>query len=202
MSCSFPDSFQIATNVFYSAFTASLADALQCAETYLRPDPGGSLLPWLWAFFLLLLHFPACVIRASRWESAQYLALSLAVLNLAITLQAYLSTKLKPEEVLVWMPLTLLLDIGAMMQLVVLILERHGIKPLQLAVKDALRTAKKTIVVFFWNLLLEREDKMTRDQAPIGTKLLLLFVSFEANSVQTGTNKKPAQLVQPWTTDP
>jgi hypothetical protein len=39
--------------------------------------------------------------------------------------QAYVSTALNAAEVLVWMPLTLILDIGAMLQMVVLIIEKH-----------------------------------------------------------------------------
>lgn len=41
-------------------------------------------------------------------------ALGLALLGVALTIQAYVSTGLKPEEVLVWMPLPLVLDAGAM----------------------------------------------------------------------------------------
>lgn len=106
-------------------------------ETYLRPDPGGALIPWLYALFLLLFHLPACIIRAVRWESAQYLALGLAVLGIALTIQSYEGTSLKAETVLVWMPLTLILDVGAMLQMVVLIIEKHGFRNLVQAFSNA-----------------------------------------------------------------
>ena len=54
------------------------------------------------------------------------MALCLALFNVAITIQSYVSTKLDPAQILVWMPLTLMLDIGAMLQMVVLILEIEG----------------------------------------------------------------------------
>jgi hypothetical protein len=83
------------------------------------------MMPWFLSLVLLLFHLPACVIRAVKWESAQYLALGLAVLGIALTVQAFVSTALRAEEVLVWMPLTLVLDVGAMLQMVMLILEKH-----------------------------------------------------------------------------
>ena len=136
MSCQFTPDFQIAPNVTYSQFDSSFDDNLVCPATYLRPDPGGALLPWLYTLFLLLFHLPACIIRAVRWESAQYLALGLALFNIAVTIQAYVSTKLDPAKVLVWMPLTLMLDIGAMLQMVILILEMDDHSVVEL--KDAL----------------------------------------------------------------
>lgn len=77
------------------------------------------------ALLLLIFHLPTCVIRAVKWESAQYLALGLAVLGIALTIQAFISTALRAEEILVWMPLTLVLDVGAMLQMVILIVEKH-----------------------------------------------------------------------------
>ena len=126
MSCQISPNFPIAPGVTYSQFNSSFDDKLVCPATYLRPDPGGALLPWLYTLFLLLFHLPACIIRAVRWESAQYLALGLALFNIAITVQSYVSTKLNPAEILVWMPLTLMLDIGAMEQMVILILEMEN----------------------------------------------------------------------------
>jgi hypothetical protein len=153
MSCYYPDSFSIALNVTYSAFKDSLAENVACLDTYLRPKAANTLMPWLYALFLLLFHLPACFIRAVRWESAQYLALALAVLGIALTLQAYQSTALKAEEILVWMPLTLVLDVGAMLQMVVLILEKHGFWCLWWALRDALSAGCKSAVVVFTTCL-------------------------------------------------
>jgi hypothetical protein len=101
------------------------------------------MLPWLGSLLLLVFHLPTCIIRAIKWESAQYLvgicrltlminvntdlqqALGLASLGIALTIQAYVSTSMRAAEVLVWMPLTLVLDAGAMLQMFVLIIEKH-----------------------------------------------------------------------------
>jgi len=142
MSCQFSPDFSIAPNVTYSIFNSSFSLNTECPESYLRPDPGGALIPWLYALFLLLFHLPACIIRAVRWESAQYLALCLALFNVTVTIQSYVSTRLNPAQVLVWMPLTLLLDIGAMLQMVVLILEMPGY-----SVSVLLRALKEQIIL-------------------------------------------------------
>ncbi|KAJ9638249.1 hypothetical protein H2199_006936 [Coniosporium tulheliwenetii] len=120
MSCQFASDYILAPGVKFGQFAASFAEHIICPETCLRPDPGGALIPWLYALFLLLFHLPACIIRAVRWESAQYLALGLAIVGITLCVQAYLSTGLKADEVLVWMPLALILDVGAMLQMVVL----------------------------------------------------------------------------------
>lgn len=97
MSCDWPDDFEIAPNVTYGSFEpigevcpatyiryvlynslyittqllGTLTDkSLTCHD---RPDPGGSMMPWLPTLVLLFFHLPACIIRAVRWESAQYL---------------------------------------------------------------------------------------------------------------------------------
>ncbi|KAF2478381.1 uncharacterized protein BDR25DRAFT_365611 [Lindgomyces ingoldianus] len=140
MSCPhFTPEFQISANVTFGQFNSSFRDNLQCKDTYLRPDPGGAFIPWLYALFLLLFHLPACIIRAVRWESAQYLALGLAVLGIALTAQSFQSTSLQAKNILVWMPLTLILDVGAMLQMVVLIIEKHG---------ESLRHAIVAIIAF------------------------------------------------------
>jgi hypothetical protein len=90
--------------------------------------------------------------------------MGLAVLGIALTLQAFVSTGLAAAEVLVWMPLTLILDAGAMLQMVVLIIEkfdkpwrkwqknqegeepRRGLKILWDAVKKLLQDIKGLLV--------------------------------------------------------
>lgn len=135
MSCDYDLNYTIVAGATYGQFVDSFADGIICSATYLRPDPGGALLPWLYSLFLLLFHLPACIIRAVRWESAQYLALGLAVVGIALCIQAYFSTRLKADEVLVWMLLFLVLDVGAMLQMVVLIIERHGFRQLRSSLK-------------------------------------------------------------------
>jgi hypothetical protein len=140
MSCSFSftDTLTPETDATYGDFNASAALRTQCPPTYLRPDPGGALMPWILALFLLFFHLPACIIRAVRWESAEYLALGLAVGGIALCIQSYISTQMRPAEVMVWMPLTLMQDVGAMLQMVTLIIEKyHGVGPLRVALQGA-----------------------------------------------------------------
>lgn len=79
---------------------------------------------------LLIVRLPTLIIRATRWEKVQVLSLALAAFTVACTILSFVSTKLKPEGVLVWMPLMLPLDAGAMMQLMVLIVEEEGLRGL------------------------------------------------------------------------
>lgn len=138
MSCNFPPDQIVATvlnHVYhYSDFNASIALNATClwdgGETYIRPDSSGALLPWLYAIIILVIHLPTVLIRVTRWEKVQVLSLWLAVSSIAVTLQGYISTGLEPEAVLVWMPLLLPLDAGAMLQLIVLIVEDVGFRPL------------------------------------------------------------------------
>jgi len=125
MTCQFSPNTTLVSNFTFSVFIASQADNITCPSTYLRPDPGGALIPWLYSLFLLLFHLPACVLRVVRWQSAQYLSLGLAALSIALCIQSYISTSLVAEEILVWMPLTLMLDVGAMLQMVVLLIEKN-----------------------------------------------------------------------------
>ncbi|KLU90991.1 hypothetical protein MAPG_09516 [Magnaporthiopsis poae ATCC 64411] len=129
MNCLLSPNSTIITGAAAWQFAASFAEDIECTSTYLRPDPGGALIPWLYAIFLLLFHLPACIIRALRWESGQYLALSLALLSVVLCIQSYTSTHLAPANILVWMPLTLMLDVGAMLQMVVLIIEKYDGRP-------------------------------------------------------------------------
>lgn len=134
MDCGFKPNSTVIPGVQFRQFVDSLDDGIVCPSTYLRPDPGGTLIPWLYTLFLLFFHLPACIIRALRWESAQYLALGLALFGVTICIQSYLSTRLDAGEVLVWMPLTLMLDVGAMMQIVVLIIEKYDLRRLGYAI--------------------------------------------------------------------
>lgn len=132
MACNFSPNQTVAIyqnqTFTYSQFTASIARNATCGgTTYIRPNVGGALLPWFYAVVLLIVHLPTVIIRATRWEKVQVISLALAAFAVATVVQSYASTKLKPEGVLVWMPLMLPLDAGAMMQLMVLIVEEEGL---------------------------------------------------------------------------
>ncbi|EXL42743.1 hypothetical protein FOCG_15188 [Fusarium oxysporum f. sp. radicis-lycopersici 26381] len=156
MNCNFKPNSTVIPGVKFGQFV----DGINCPPTYLRPDPGGTLVPWLYALFLLFFHLPACIIRALRWESAQYLALGLALFSVALCIQSYLSTGLDAGEVLVWMPLTLMLDIGAMMQIVVLIIEEHTLRRLGGAIAAFLRLIWVAIAVCGHKLPPPRGDQL------------------------------------------
>jgi uncharacterized membrane protein len=125
----------------YSQFLESLNRNVPCGgATYLRPDVGGALLPWLYTVIALIVHLPIVLIRVARWDRVQILSIALATLTVAITLQVYHSTSLSPDKVLVWMPLTLPLDAGSMLQLAVLIIEDIGISNLWKSLTNGFRS--------------------------------------------------------------
>ncbi|KAF6824975.1 hypothetical protein CMUS01_10012 [Colletotrichum musicola] len=124
--------------LLFSAFDSSRRNMEPCGEpTYLRPDPGGCLLPWPYTMALILIHLPVTVLRVTRWEKVQALSLILAFFSVYFTLQAY-TTDLTPQQVMVWMPLAIVLDVGSMMQLVFLAVEENGVALLWCALKESL----------------------------------------------------------------
>jgi hypothetical protein len=121
----------------YHNFDASRAKMDVCGKpSYLRPDPGGCLLPWPYSLAWVLIHLPVTILRVKRWEKVQTLSIILAIFSIYFTLQAY-TTHLEPSQILVWMPLAVVLDIGAMMQLVFLIVEEYGMALLWAALLDS-----------------------------------------------------------------
>jgi hypothetical protein len=145
-NCSFPPNTIIANittgngtiqPLYYSNFTTSRDNIQSCgAPTSLRPHDGDCLMPWPYTLAWILVHFPITLLRVNRWERVQTLSLILAFFTLFITIQSY-TTKMTPELVLVWMPLAIVLDIGAMMQLVYLLVEENGVVLLLLALRSS-----------------------------------------------------------------
>jgi hypothetical protein len=125
---------------FYQFSKSWLQNILCDGATYLRPDASGSILPWPYTLCWLIIHLPTVIIRVMRWEKAQTLSLVLALISVAWSIQAYKSTGLTPEHVLVWMPVTLLLDVGAVMQVFWLVVEDAGFRPLVDALVRSVRT--------------------------------------------------------------
>lgn len=84
-------------------------------------------MPWVFTATQIIIHVPVMALRVARWEDAQTLSIILAVFNVALACQAYQSTHLSVEGVLVWSPslMALVIDEGAMLQLIVLVLEVH-----------------------------------------------------------------------------
>ncbi|KAI1852944.1 hypothetical protein JX265_012972 [Neoarthrinium moseri] len=127
MSCELEPNVTIGApkyNAQYWQFSEALANNTNCSEsTYLRPDAAGSIVPWPYALAWLLIHAPLVLIRVTRWQKVQVLSLVLAAISMGWSVEAYLSTQRRPEEVLVWTPLTIILDVGAVIQLAYLIVE-------------------------------------------------------------------------------
>lgn len=125
MSCNFSPNTTVSTGLQWWQVADTLAQNRTCQASYLRPDVGGALLPWLFAVIQIIIHLPVIIARVARWEDVQTLSIVLAIFNVAVVAQGYAATKLAPEHVLVWSPMTLVIDAGAMLQLMVLVRAMH-----------------------------------------------------------------------------
>lgn len=92
-------------------------------SSYLRPDIGGALLPWIYTAIVIIVHIPTVIIRVQRWETVQTWCLAATLLTVVLYAQAYVSTAFQPDQVLTWTPLLLVIDAGSMLQLFVLVVE-------------------------------------------------------------------------------
>ena len=124
----------------FENFSSSLSLGTACTSnaSYIRPDEAGSFLPWPYTLAWFLVHFPVTLIRVHRWERVQALSIILAIIAIWFQVQAYTSS-IEPDAVLVWMPIFVVLDIGAMMQLAFLIIEESGFWPLVQALPSVFR---------------------------------------------------------------
>lgn len=120
------------------------SESINCSKlpSYIRPDEAGSFLPWPYTLAWFLIHFPITLIRVHRWERVQALSIILAIITVWFQIQAYTSG-IEPDAVLVWMPIFVVLDIGAMMQLAFLIIEESGFWPLVQALPTVFRWSER-----------------------------------------------------------
>lgn len=93
--------------------------------SYLRPDIGGALVPWVYSIVILLVHIPVVIIRVVKWEAVQTWCLGATVFTIAITAQAFASTSFRSDKILTWTPLLLVIDAGSMAQVLFLIVEDY-----------------------------------------------------------------------------
>ncbi|KAI9711921.1 MAG: hypothetical protein M1812_007075 [Candelaria pacifica] len=113
------------TTTHWNQLQASSARNL-AGKSYLRPDKGGALLPWIYTLVVLIAHLPTVILRVVKWEAAQTWCLAATTLTVVVYSLAYVSTKLEGDKILVWTPLVLVIDAGAMAQIFFLICEdRH-----------------------------------------------------------------------------
>jgi hypothetical protein len=116
------DDTTIAGNLTFSLFTLAYIRNLSCGtSTYLRPEKSGAIIPRPYFVVLVIIHAPVLWQRITHWENVQMVALALAAFSVATTVVGYWSIALEADQILVWMPLQLLLDNGAMSQLYLLI---------------------------------------------------------------------------------
>lgn len=92
-------------------------------KSYLRPNTGGALLPWIYTVIIILIHLPVVIIRVVRWEVVQSWCIVFAVFTIAIVTQSYVSTRFDPAEILIWTPIILVIDAGSMIQVFFLVIE-------------------------------------------------------------------------------
>lgn len=95
-------------------------------SSYLRPDKGFTVIPWLYSLILLSLHLPLVFIRIVKWEAGQWLTIMMALFSIGLIIVEYSSTHLNAEIVFVWTPIILAIDVGAVLQVFILVLERDG----------------------------------------------------------------------------
>ncbi|KAF8537440.1 hypothetical protein BDD12DRAFT_931392, partial [Trichophaea hybrida] len=109
----------------------NISDPIRCGGSgataaYIRSDVGGSLMPWHLVAILFLVHLPLVLVRVASWKKGQIVGLVVAFFDAITTTQAYLSTKLDPAKVMVWTPIFLVIDVGAVLQVFILVVEKYG----------------------------------------------------------------------------
>jgi hypothetical protein len=110
----------------WSQVLQTLSQNISCGDpASIRPDVGGSLIPWPLTVLLLLLHLPAVVVRIAMWERALSWSLVLTAFEAGIALLAFISSRLAPEKVMVWSTVVLVISAGAMLQQFILLAEKH-----------------------------------------------------------------------------
>ncbi|KAF8247332.1 hypothetical protein K440DRAFT_661523 [Wilcoxina mikolae CBS 423.85] len=83
-------------------------------------------MPWHLVAMLFLVHLPLVLVRVASWKKGQIVCLVVAFFDAITTTQAYVSTKLDPAKVMVWTPILLVIDVGAVLQVFILVVEKYG----------------------------------------------------------------------------
>ena len=110
------------TNFTWAQALANLQDGVP-NSSYIRPNSGGALLPWIYTMIVIVFHIPTVIIRVVRWELVQIWSLVFTFFTVAVYIQAYVSSQFDPAKILVWTPIILVIDAGSMLQVFFLILE-------------------------------------------------------------------------------
>ena len=56
------------TNLTWTDVSATVITSIAGKASYLRPNTGGALLPWVYTLLIVVVHFPMVIIRVVRWE--------------------------------------------------------------------------------------------------------------------------------------
>ena len=96
------------------------------SHTYIRPDAGIATMPWLYSSLFLALHLPLVLVRVLKWNVGQWWSLVMAAFSLSIVSLTYASTQWDPNQIYAWQPITLIGDLGAVVQVLVLVIEQSA----------------------------------------------------------------------------
>lgn len=96
--------------------------------SYFRPDSGVALFPWAYTILFLVTHVPVVFVRVVRFDHVQYFCIGSAILSVYLTIQGYVSTDFAAPKILLWTPLLLVIDAGAMLQVFFLVVEGVAVK--------------------------------------------------------------------------
>jgi hypothetical protein len=96
--------------------------------SYLRPDTGAALLPWVYTMIAIIIHIPVVFVRATRWDIVQTWCIVSTFFVIIVYVQAYISTNFAANQILVWTPLILIIDAGSMLQIFFLVLETRPVR--------------------------------------------------------------------------
>jgi hypothetical protein len=88
--------------------------------SYIRPDEGFAVMPWVFSAGLFLAHLVSSVCRIflQPYDRSQLLAIVLAVYAVAVTILAYQSTRFDAEKIFIWTPLMVAGDVAALIHLI------------------------------------------------------------------------------------
>lgn len=136
-------------------FNISALRPCSISPSYIRPDQGVAFFPWLYSLVLLIVHLPLIPARIFKWEAAIVWSLAMAIFSLVVVSIAYASTQWKPEEIYVWLPISLVIDIGAVMQIFVLVIEEEDRPAVE---KDGRRILRFISHYLFWNWMPPAEN--------------------------------------------
>jgi hypothetical protein len=100
----------------------SIASLQNCSipTSYIRPNEGVAIMPWVGSAALFAAHIISCVNRVflKTYDRSQLLAISLATYAVSIIILAYQSTHFDPQRIYIWTPLMLGIDVAALLHVI------------------------------------------------------------------------------------